>query len=262
MNRYIFYCAFVIFAFVDKLPPTLAELAEAHHIFWDSNRRIPIAILSKNFYLEPCSAEKESHRRLFQEVFTDSDTMRYWADGRVRHMEEVLPALKRFASPWKNFHLTGAFVVMQNDQAIMLIGVGLFQAAGVGEFYIIAHPSIRGKGMTGEVMGVLKKWCVFLRESNVPAFINYVNGKKAVLSTVFATASEENIASIRMLLKSGFRPLKSFERYRMGFPKAATMFPAPSDIQGLDSGYLSMIYPTRYIKRKAGFELHVRNIVR
>lgn len=260
MKRFITYISLIIFAFMDKTPPSLAEKAAANHIFWNSTLRTPIAVAGSTFYLEPCSEDNPEHQHLFQNIFTDPETMKFWALGDVRTKEESLFALKRYAQPWTRHSLLGGFVVMSKGHAVMLVGVGLFQAPGVGEFYIMADPSIRGKGLATEVMKVLIRWCTFLNESNIPAFINYVNGKRAPLHTVFATASEENIASIRLMLKSGFHPIQSLYQYRMGMPAGAQMFPAPSAIKGLKDGNLSIIYPTRYMKRKAGFELNVRRL--
>lgn len=245
---------------MDKTPLSLAEKAEANHIFWNSTMRSPIAIPGPTFYLEPCSEDNPAHQRLFQNIFTDPETMRFWAWGEVKTKEESLSALKRYAHPWITNRLIGGFVVMHHGHAAMLVGVGLFQAPGVGEFYIMADPSVRGKGLATEVMKVLIQWCKFLHESNIPVFINYENGKKAPLHTVFATASEENVASIRLMLKNGFQPIQSLYKYRMGMPKTAQMFPAPSTIKGLKDGNLSIIYPTRYMKRKAGFELDIRKL--
>ncbi|QOL19284.1 GNAT family N-acetyltransferase [Candidatus Bodocaedibacter vickermanii] len=260
MKRSIMYVVLAVIAFMDKLPPSLAEQAEKNQIFWDSKQRSPIAIFGQGFYLERCQENNPAHQKLFENIYTDPDTMKYWGAGDVRSKEESLAAVKRYATPWRYHQLTGGFVVVHQGRPVMLVGVGLFQAAGVSEFYIMADPSARGKGLATDVMKALYRWCVFLQESKLPVFINYTNGKKAPLDTVFATASEENIASIRLMLKSGFKPIKSLHRYRKGFPSYAQMFPAPSQIKGLDDGHLSMIYPTRFMKRKAGFELKVKEL--
>jgi RimJ/RimL family protein N-acetyltransferase len=260
MKRSLVYVLLIIFAFMDKLPPSLAELAEKNQIFWDSQQRMPVAILGKDFYLERCDENNPDHKKLFENIYTDPETMKYWGAGEVRTKEESLAAVKRYATPWQYRQLTGGFVVVHKGRPVMLVGAGLFQAAGVSEFYIMADPSARGKGLATEVMKTLYRWCVFLQESKLPVFVNYTSGKKAPLDTVFATASEENIASIRLMLKSGFKPIKSLHRYRKGFPSYAHMFPAPSDIKGLEDGHLSMIYPTRFMKRKAGFELKVKEL--
>jgi hypothetical protein len=63
------------------------------------------------------------------------------------------------------------------------------------------------------------------------------------------------------MLKSKFQPIQSLDRYRMGMPAEAQMFPAPSSIKGLKDGNLSMIYPTRFMKRKAGFELKIKDLL-
>lgn len=261
MYRFIIYSLLFVLAFIDKMPLSLAEKAEAYNIFWDSQHRIPMGIQGGDFYLEPCSVDNPAHQKLFENIYRDPDTMKYWGSGGViRTKEEAFKALERYSSQWKNGRLTGGFVVRKDGEAIMLIGIGLFQAAGVGEFYIMADPSVRGKGIATEVMKVLFRWCMFLYHSKVPVFINYIDGKRAPLDTVFATASEENIASVRLMLKSGFRPMKSLKRYRRGFPKEAQLFTAPSLIRGLEDGNLSIIYPTRYMKRKAGFELRVSDL--
>jgi RimJ/RimL family protein N-acetyltransferase len=258
MKRSLIYVLLSVFAFMDKLPPSLAELAEKHQILWDSKHRRPIAVLGKDFYLERCDETNPEHQKLFEHIYMDPDTMKYWGAGEVRTKEESLAAVKRYADPWRYRQLTGGFVVVHKSRPVMLVGVGLFQAAGVSEFFIMADPSARGKGLATEVMKVLFRWCVFLRESKHPVYVNYTNGKKAPLDTIFATASEENVASIRLMLKSGFKPIRSLYRYRKGFPSYAQMFPAPSQIKGLEDGHLSMIYPTRFMKRKAGFELKVK----
>lgn len=260
MKRSLIYVLLVVFAFMDKLPPSLAEQAEKNQIFWDSEHRQPIAILGQGFYLERCQENNPEHQKLFENIYTDPETMKYWGAGEVRTKEDSLAAVKRYATPWRSYQLTGGFVVVHKGRSVMLVGVGLFQAAGVSEFYIMADPTVRGKGLATEVMKALYRWCVFLRESKLPVFINYTNGQKAPLDTVFATASEENVASIRLMLKSGFKPIKSLHRYRKGFPSYAQMFPAPSEIKGVEDGQLSMIYPTRFMKRKAGFELKVKEL--
>jgi RimJ/RimL family protein N-acetyltransferase len=260
MKRLTLYISLIIFAFMDKTPPSLSEKALANHIFWNSTLRTPIAIAGSTFYLEPCSEDNPEHQRLFQNIFTDPETVKFWALGDVKTKEESLSALTRYSKPWTQQSLLGGFVVIQHNRAVMLVGIGLFQAQGVGEFYIMADPSVRGKGLATEVMGALIRWCTFLKESDIPAFINCVTGKKAPLHTIFATASEENIASIRLMLKSGFHPIQSLHRYRMGMPSGAQMFTAPSAIKGLKNGNLSIIYPNRYMKRKAGFELNMREL--
>lgn len=262
MKRIIIYSLVFIFAFMDKLPLSLAEKASAEHIVWDSKRRLPLFILGPNFYLEPCSLDNLDHQKLFERIYTDIETMKYWGYGDIRTEEESYFALKRYAAPWDLERLTGGFVVRYQGKAVMFLGIGLFQSAGVGEFYIMADSSVRGKGIATEVMKVLRRWCMFLRESHVPVFVNYVNGKRAPLNTVFATASEENVASIRLMLKSGFQPIQSLRRYKNGFPKETQLFTAPSylSIKGLKNGELSIIYPNRYMKRKAGFELKVKDI--
>lgn len=260
MNRSFIYVLLVVFAFMDKLPPSLAEQAEKNQIFWDSQHRVPIAISGQGFYLERCQENTLDHQKLFENIYTDPETMKYWGGGEVRTKEESLAAVKRYATPWRYHQLTGGFVVVHQGRPVMLVGIGLFQAAGVSEFYIMADPSARGKGLATDVMKALYRWCVFLNESKLPVFINYTNGKKAPLDTVFATASEENIASIRLMLKSGFKPIQSLHRYRKGFPYYAQMFSAPSAIKGLNDGNLSMIYPTRFMKRKAGFELKIKEL--
>jgi RimJ/RimL family protein N-acetyltransferase len=258
MRRFLVYAGMVLFLFMDKFPPSLAEKAEAYHVIWDSNRRLPIAVIGSTFYLEPCDVDNPDHIALFERIYTDPDTMRYFGTGEVRSKADAANALKRYAQPWQQHQLTGGFVVRHQGKAVMLVGVGLFQAAGVGEFYIMADPTVRGKGLATLVMATVIEWCRFLNASRLSVCVNYSNGKKAPMDTIFATASEENIPSIRLMLKSGFKPIQSLHRYRMGFPKNAQMFPAPSGIKGLKDGHLSMIYPTRYMKRKAGFELKLK----
>lgn len=260
MKRMLIYLGLFVFAFMDKVPPSLAERAEAHHIFWNSQKRIPIAVIGSSFYLEPCDQDNPQHQGLFERIYTDPDTMKYWGAGEVRTKADAMLAIKRYATPWENRHPIGGFVVMLNGQAVMLVGVGLFQAAGVSEFYIMADPTIRGRGLATEVIKVIKEWCLFLHEANVSAFYDYTTGTKARLNTIFATASEENVPSIRLMLKSGFKPIQSMNRYRNGFPSHAQMFQAPSSIKGLENGQLSIIYPTRFMKRKAGFELKLKDI--
>ena len=260
MKRLLLYFGLIVFAFVDKVPPSLAERAEAHHIIWDSQKRLPVAIVGSSFYLEPCVFENQGHQGLFERIYTDPGTMKYWGSGGVRTKEDAVLAVERYARPWIHRQLTGGFVVMYKGRPVMLVGVGLFQAAGVSEFYIMADPTVRGKGLATEVMKALKGWCVFLKESNIPAFIDYTTGKKSRLNALFATASEDNVPSIRLMLKSGFKPIKSLDRYRHGFPYYAQMFQAPSSIKGLENGELSIIYPTRFMKRKAGFELKIKDI--
>lgn len=260
MKRSLIYLLLIVFAFMDKLPLSLAEQAEKNQIFWDSGHRAPIAILGQGFYLEPCQENNPDHQKLFENIYTDPETMKYWGAGEVRTKEDSLIALKRYVDPWKYHQLTGGFVVVYKGRPVMLVGVGLFQAAGVSEFYIMADPTVRGKGLATEVMKALYRWCVFLHESKLPVFVNYTNGRKVPLDTVFATASEENIASIRLMLKSGFKPIQSLHRYRKGFPSYAQMLSAPSGIKGLENGQLSIIYPTRFMKRKAGFELKVKDL--
>ena len=262
MKRCIAYILFTVFLFVDKLPLSLAELAEKNQIIWDSHRRMPVIISGVDFYLQHVDANNPGHQQLFENIYTDSATMKYWATGEVRTKAQSIDAIKRYAAPWKSGHLTGGFVVVYKGKPAMLVGVGLFQAPGVSEFYIMADPSFQGRGLATEVMKVLYRWCVFLHESKIPVFIDYTTGKKAPLHTVFATGSEENIASIRLMLKSGFKPIKSLYNYRHGFPSNAQMFSAPSSIKGLDNGNLSIIYPTRYMKRKAGFELKVKDLLK
>jgi RimJ/RimL family protein N-acetyltransferase len=262
MKRCIAYILLIIFAFMDKLPLSLAELAEKNQIFWDSEHRMPITMNGPDFYLEQVSAENPDHQTLFENIYTDPATMKYWATGEVRTKTQSLDAVKRYAVPWKHHQLTGGFIVVYKGKPAMLVGVGLFQAPGVSEFYIMADPSFQGRGLATEVMKVLYRWCTFLYESKIPVFIDYTTGIKAPLHTLFATGSEENIASIRLMLKSGFKPIQSLHRYRHGFPSYAQMFPAPSSIKGLDDGNLSMIYPTRYMKRKAGFELKVKELLK
>lgn len=261
MKRCITYIILIVFAFMDKLPLSIAELAEKNQIMWDSDRRVPIIISGSDFYLEQVNAENPDHQQLFEKIYTDAATMKYWATGEVRTKTQSLDAVKRYALPWQSRHLTGGFIVVYKGKPAMLVGVGLFQAPGVGEFYIMADPSFQGRGLATEVMKVLYRWCVFLYESKTPVFIDYTTGKKAPLHTLFATGSEENIASIRLMLKSGFKSIQSLHKYRHGFPSYAQMFPAPSSIKGLD-GNLSMIYPTRYMKRKAGFELKVKDLLK
>lgn len=258
MKRFFVYIGLIIFAFMDKVPQSLAERAEANRIFWNSKKRQPIAIVGRTFYLEPCVENNQAHQALFERIYTDPETMKYWGTGDVRTKEESLLAVKRYAAPWVSGHILGGFMVVYEGRPVMLVGVGLFQSAGVSEFYIMADPSIQGKGVASEVMKVLNQWYVFLKESKISAFIDYTTGKKAPLNTIFATASEENIASIRLMLKSGFKPIKSLDRYRNGFPSYAQVFPSPSLIKGLEKGELSIIYPTRFMKRKAGFELKVK----
>lgn len=260
MKRCIIYIVFSVFAFMDKLPLSFADLAEKNQIFWDSKHRIPIALNGFNFYLEPIRADSPDHQQLFENIYTDPSTMKYWATGEIRTKDQAMDAIKRYAIPWKNHQLIGGFSVVYKGKPSMLVGVGLFQSPGVGEFYIMANPAAQGRGLATEVMKVLYRWCIFLNESKIPVFRDYTTGKKAPLHTVFATASEENIASVRLMLKSGFKPIRSLHRYRQGFPSKAQMFSAPSAIKGLPDGNLSMIYPTRYMKRKAGFELKVKNL--
>lgn len=260
MKRFIIYLGLIVFAFVDKVPPTLAERAESHHIIWDSMKRMPIAIPGSNFYLEPCMEGNKQHQALFERIYTDPGTMKYWGTGEVRTKADAVAAIKRYASPWMTRQPIGGFIVIYEGRPVMLVGVGLFQAAGVGEFYIMADPTIRGRGVASEVMKVLKHWCIFLNESSIAAFKDYTTGRKARLNTVFATASEENVPSIRLMLKSGFKPLKSLNLYRNGFPSYAQMFSAPSSIKGLKNGELSIIFPTRFMKRKAAFELKIKDI--
>lgn len=262
MKRIFAYTLFIVFAFMDKLPLSLAELAEKNQIFWDSEHRMPIAISGSDFYLEQVSAEDLAHQHLFENIYTDPATMKYWATGEVRTHTQSLDAVKRYAAPWAHHQLTGGFMVVYKGKPVMLVGVGVFQAPGVSEFYIMADPAVQGRGLASEVMKVLYRWCAFLYESKTPVFVDYTTGKKAPLHTLFATGSEENIASIRLMLKSGFKPIQSLHRYRHGFPSCAQMFPAPSSIKGLDDGNLSMIYPTRYMKRKAGFELKVKELLK
>lgn len=262
MKRIITYILFIVFAFVDKLPLSLAELAEKNQIFWDSEHRMPIAISGPDFYLERVSATNPDHQQLFENIYTDPATMKYWATGEVRTKIQSMDAIKRYADPWRHNQLTGGFVVVYKGKPAMLVGVGLFQAPGVSEFYIMADPAVQGRGLATEVMKVLYRWCAFLHESKIPVCIDYSSGKKAPLHTLFATVSEENPASIRLMLKSGFKPIQSLCRYRRGFPSIAQMFPAPSPIKGLSDGNLSMIYPTRYMKRKAGFELKVKELLK
>lgn len=247
---------------MDKLPHSLAELAEKNQIIWNSEQRLPIVISGSDFYLEQVNADNLEHQKLFENIYTDPATMRYWATGEVRTKTQSLDAIKRYAVPWKHRYLTGGFVVVYKGKPAMLVGVGLFQAPGVSEFYIMADPSFQGKGLATEVIKVLYRWCVFLYESKIPVFKDYTTGKKAPLHTLFATGSEENTASIRLMLKSGFKPIQSLHKYRHGFPSYAQMFPAPSSIKGLEDGNLSMIYPTRYMKRKAGFELRVKDLLK
>lgn len=260
MQRLVIYLLLFIFAFVDKAPPSLSELAEQHHILWDSHHRTPICIIGQDLYFEPCNADNPDHQALFINLYTDPDTMRFYGTGEVRSPESALQTLNRYAQGWNNGHLYGAFIVRVEGKAVMMVGVGLFQAAGVGEFYIMADRSVRGKGITTDVMDTLKQWCVFLHKSNLPIFKNVVTGKKARLNGVFATASEDNIPSIRVMLKNGFRPLTNLGFLRHGFPREAQLFTAPSDIKGLPNQELSIIYPTRYWKRKAGFYLRVQDL--
>lgn len=249
----------VVFLFMDKLPPSRSEQASSYNVIWNSKHNLPVAVLGEQLYLEPCCETNPAHFELLKLIFQDPGTMRFWgAGGGIRTDSEVYDSLKRLSKPWRDGRMTGAFIAMYKNKPIMLLGVGLFQSPGVGEFFVITAPDVRGAGLTTQGAGLLKKWALFVKSSNIKHFVDYTTMKKAPLNTIVATATEENIASIRVMLKNGFTPVKEIARYRNGFPQTASMFSVDSKIKGLPEGTLSIVYPTRYLKRKAFFELILR----
>jgi RimJ/RimL family protein N-acetyltransferase len=166
---------------------------------WNTELNIPTYISNKEIILRPITSENPEHKDLLFVLFASPENMALFADRKIKTEEEILKILNRHTNTWHNLGMRGGFAIYKNEVPVGLIGIGLSDAPGIGEFYCLIDHNSAGKGVGRAAFSlIMNEWASFLHETQAPIF------QDRPLDAVFATVSLDNPKSIHLLLKNNF----------------------------------------------------------